>query len=341
MPRSRPSSRSSRARAAPPPSRRSRSRARSATSPRTSSTTPRRTSRACSRRGSRSCASALHDAVVVEHDTDEHVGRGLDRRDRGRARRGDRGDDLGGRRRLAGLAARPRADGRGGRRRGRRRGAARRLAGDGSLDPACVRYAGAADATPREKKPQFAEFRPETRLRRPGVIPRFPPSEPAGLRVCRLSVFRAAVRRGPPRISLRRPAYGSYRCSSALSPRRCPPSCSRRSRGRAAATTPRRGGRFSSWRRSPSRCTQSSRWSSRCRAVARCSSAASSRSPSGSSCRARWAVDPDGSVLEAERTLVYAGAAAAALLLVPQRLIDELVLGRPRRHRPRDRGRTG
>jgi O-Antigen ligase/Tetratricopeptide repeat len=40
-----------------------------------------------------------------------------------------------------------------------------------------------------------------------------------------------------------------------------------------------------------------------------------------------WAVTPDAAPLEAERTLLYAGAAAAALLAVPHRRAGELVLG--------------
>ncbi len=40
-----------------------------------------------------------------------------------------------------------------------------------------------------------------------------------------------------------------------------------------------------------------------------------------------WAVAPDATVLEAERTLVYAGGAAAAFLLVPRDRADALVLG--------------
>lgn len=40
-----------------------------------------------------------------------------------------------------------------------------------------------------------------------------------------------------------------------------------------------------------------------------------------------WAIAPDGAVLEAERTLVYAGAAGTALLLVSRRRLDELVIG--------------
>ena len=40
-----------------------------------------------------------------------------------------------------------------------------------------------------------------------------------------------------------------------------------------------------------------------------------------------WAFAPDAAVLEAERTLLYAGAAAAAVLTIPRRRIDDLVLG--------------
>jgi O-antigen ligase len=40
-----------------------------------------------------------------------------------------------------------------------------------------------------------------------------------------------------------------------------------------------------------------------------------------------WSVTPDGAVLEAERTLIYAGAAASLLLLVPRRRLDDLVVG--------------
>jgi hypothetical protein len=40
-----------------------------------------------------------------------------------------------------------------------------------------------------------------------------------------------------------------------------------------------------------------------------------------------WAVAPDGAVLEAERTLAYAALAGAAVLLVPRRRLDELLLG--------------
>ena len=40
-----------------------------------------------------------------------------------------------------------------------------------------------------------------------------------------------------------------------------------------------------------------------------------------------WAVAPDGAVLEAERTLAYAGLAGAALLAVPRRRLDELLVG--------------
>ena len=57
----------------------------------------------------------LNHAVTVEHDTDEHVGVGslVEIEDERRRRHGGR--DLGGRRRLAGLAARLGPDGRGGR----------------------------------------------------------------------------------------------------------------------------------------------------------------------------------------------------------------------------------
>ena len=40
-----------------------------------------------------------------------------------------------------------------------------------------------------------------------------------------------------------------------------------------------------------------------------------------------WALAPDGAVLEAERTLAYAGLAGAALLAVPRRRLDELLVG--------------
>ena len=42
---------------------------------------------------------------------------------------------------------------------------------------------------------------------------------------------------------------------------------------------------------------------------------------------ARWAIDPDATVLEAERTLVYAGAAASAFLIVSRDRAQALVLG--------------
>ena len=41
----------------------------------------------------------------------------------------------------------------------------------------------------------------------------------------------------------------------------------------------------------------------------------------------RWAIDPDATVLEAERTLVYAGAAASAFLIVSRDRAQALVLG--------------
>ena len=54
----------------------------------------------------------LRTAVVVEHDTDDHVGPGSIVELHDEQRRVDGGHDLGGRRRFSGLAARSRADGR-------------------------------------------------------------------------------------------------------------------------------------------------------------------------------------------------------------------------------------
>ena len=88
------------------------------------------------------------------------------------------------------LAARSGADGRRRRRRRRRRGAERLVEGARRRDPSRV----AAVSPFVQKNPQIAENRRE-HLRLRGAVPRFPPSEPASLRVCRLSVFLRVFRR--------------------------------------------------------------------------------------------------------------------------------------------------
>ena len=116
-------------------------------------------------------------------------------------------------------------------------------------------------------------------------------------------------------------------------PSRSPPSrppSSRQSRGRAAGTSPGRGARSCSSRRSRSRLWRSSRPESRSGRGSWSWSARSWGSRLAAGLRA-WAVAPDATVLEAERTLVYAGAAAAAFLAVTRDRAEELVARRTRR----------
>ena len=141
-------------------------------------------------------------------------------------------------------------------------------------------------------------------------VSRFSPSEPAGLRVCRLSVFLRASsgvptvptggrtprhRRGS-RVARRPRRVGERWLLPADVGRRA----SRRGDRRRGGRAPRRPGRA----RSPR---------------APRSSGASPGSPSGRRVSRSWSVAPDAAPLEAERTLVYAGAAAAAFLTVPRR----------------------
>ena len=81
----------------------------------------------------------LHHAVTVEHETDDHVGVGSIVEVEDGEGETDGGRDLGRRRRLPGLAARRRADGREGRRRRRRPGAERVVAGPRARNPARMR----------------------------------------------------------------------------------------------------------------------------------------------------------------------------------------------------------
>ena len=104
--------------------------------------------------------------------------------------------------------------------------------------------------------PQFAAFRSDIPCAGGVAAPRVSPSEPAGLRVCRLSVFVDRVVRVP-RVRVQRP-YGFGSCPL-VSPRssRLRPS-SLRSRGRAAGTSRGPGERCCSSRQSPWRPSRSS-----------------------------------------------------------------------------------
>ena len=183
----------------------------------------------------------------------------------------------------------------------------------------------------RSKKSQFAWIRPQALLRPVGADPRFSPSEPAGLRVCRLSVF------------LWEP------------PREATPPSSPATRSGAAPTVVSLAVRVLTML-VPAALLVALGWADggyhprgwgallvaagvllaaggllvgdveldRRRAVfvggllALATWSLVSRA---------WALAPDGAVLEAERTLAYAGLAGAAVLTVPRRRLDDLLVG--------------